>query len=51
MTAPGSFTRLLRPATAVLLAGVAITLWFSAPPEGLPPQVMHAAALVVFTIG
>ena len=50
MTAPGSFTRLLRPATAVLLAGVAITLWFSAPPEGLPPQVMHAAALVVFTI-
>lgn len=43
--------RLLRPATAVVLLGAAGTLWFTPPPEGMPPDIMKAAALVVVTIG
>jgi anion transporter len=43
--------RLLRPATAVVLLGSAGTLWFTPAPEGMPPEIMKAAALVVVTIG
>lgn len=39
------------PLIAGILAIVALTLWFTPPPAGASPMMMHAAALVVMSIG
>lgn len=41
----------VRTWSGAVVVAVAITIYFSPPPQGVPPVVMHAAALVTFTIG